>query len=232
MSRYTTRRCVGLVSVTWRERLLRPFFGTLVVVLCASQIPMAVARESLEDPVLILVLLLGGGSVGKDVSSGVLPLLFTRPLVRTNYVLTKWLALASAIAILATATLLAEAAWMAHRGAGLPGAEIAGAVFTSVTSAFGMTAVLLFFSVLVSGYSDVLLWIGLLFLPSLAHRYVPRRVAEEWRMFLHPSLDWGVTFGGASISWFRLSSYLSTVTLCLCLAALAANRKELSYASG
>jgi ABC-type transport system involved in multi-copper enzyme maturation permease subunit len=181
---------------------------------------------------LWLTLLLGGGSVGKDVSSGVLSLMFTRPLVRTRYVLAKWLALASAIAILSTATLLVEAAFLAHAGVGLPGKEIAAAVFTSVTTAFGMTSVLLLLSVLVSGYSDVFLWIALWFLPVLAHKYISQRVAQEFKTFLQPSLDWSATFSGAAVGWSGLFSYLSTVTLCLCLAALAANRKELSYASG
>jgi len=222
----------ALVAVTWRERLLRPFFATLLVVFCATYVSIAQSSESLQDPVFLLVLLIGGGSVGKDVSSGVLPLLFTRPLVRSHYVLAKWFSLASAIAVLSTLTLLIEAAWLAHRGVGVPGREVAAAVFTSISSAFGTTSVLLFFSVLVSGYSDELLWIGLGFLPSLAHKYVPQRVAEQWKAFLNPALDWDATFRGLSIGWFRLFSYLSTVTLCLCLAALAANRKELSYASG
>ncbi len=222
----------ALVVVTWRERLLRPFFGALLVVLCASEVSMSVAQESLNDPVFLLVLLIGAGSVGKDVSSGVLPLLFTRPLVRGRYVMAKWFALASAVAIISTATLLVEAAFLAHRGVGVPGTEVAAAVFHSVSSAFGITSVLLPLSVLVSGYSDVLFWIGLGFLPRLAHKFIPQRVAEEWSMFLNPSLDWGAIFGAAGVGWFRLFSYLSTVTLCLCLAGLAANRKELSYASG
>jgi ABC-type transport system involved in multi-copper enzyme maturation permease subunit len=222
----------AVVGVTWRERLLRPLFGVLLLGLLGSYVMMAGGMQDLNDPVLILVLLIGGGAIGKEVTSGVLPLIFTRPLVRGHYVLTKWFALASAIAILSTATLLAQAAWLAQRGAGLPGAEVAAAVFTSVTSAIGMTAVLLPLSVLASGYSDVLFWIGIGLVPTLGRKYIPQRVAEEWQMFLHPSLDWGALFGAAPVGWFRLFSYLSTVTLCLCLAVLAANRKELSYASG
>jgi hypothetical protein len=222
----------ALVVVTWRERLLRPFFGTLLLVLCATYVSSSVTMESLNDPSFFLVLLLGAGSVGKDVSSGVLPLLFTRPLVRTQYVLAKWLALASTIAVVSTVTLLLEAAFLSHRGVGVPGREVAAVVFQSVTRAFGITAVLLPLSVVVSGYSDVLLWFGLGILPKLGHRYVPQRVADHWHMFLNPSLDWSATFGVAPIGWFQLASYLSTVTLCLCVAAIAANRKELSYASG
>lgn len=222
----------ALVLVTWRERLLRPYIGILIVMVCGTHIPSAIALEQLSDPTFILVLLLGAGSIGKEVSSGVLPLLFTRPLVRSRYVLAKWLALASAIALLSSATLLIEAAFMANRGVGLPGREVAAAVFNGVSVAFGTTAVLLFFSVLVPGYADVMVWAGLLLLPNFLQKYIPQRVTEEWAAILRPSLDWGAINGGASVGWFHLFSYLSTVTLCLCLAALAANRKELSYASG
>lgn len=222
----------ALVAVTWRERLLRPWFGVLLFVLCSTQVTMALNMEDLNDPGFLLVLLIGGGAIGKEVSSGVLPLMFTRPLVRGHYVLAKWFALASAIAILSAATLLVQAGFLAHRGMGLPGAEVAGAVFTSVSGAFGITAVLLPLSVVAAGYSDVLIWIALGVLPMLGRRHIPQRVAEEWHRFLNPSLDWGAMFGAGSVGWFRLFSYLSTVTLCLGLAVLAANRKELSYASG
>jgi ABC-2 family transporter protein len=223
----------ALVVVTWRERFSRRLFGTFLIVVCTLHVSATLTfADNLTDPVLLLVLLIGGGSIGKDVSSGVLPLLFTRPLVRSRYVLAKWVALASAVSVLSTLTLLIEAALLAHRGAGVPGGEIAAAVFKSVTVAFGTTSVLLVFSALVSGYSDLLIWVGLNLLPSIAHRYISQRVRDEWHAFLNPSLDWGATFGAAPVGWLRICSYLSTVTLCLCLAAVAANRKELSYASG
>ena len=223
----------ALVAVTWRERLLRPWFGVLLVVLCATQVTMALSMENLNDPGFLLVLLIGGGAIGKDVSSGVLPLMFTRPLVRGHYVLAKWFALASAIAILSVATLLVQAGFLAHRGMGLPGAEVAAAVFTSVSSAFGITAVLLPLSVVAAGYADVLIWIGLgVAADARAQPHPAARGRGVASMFLNPSLDWGAMFGAGSVGWFRLFSYLSTVTLCLGLAVLAANRKELSYASG
>lgn len=221
----------ALIVAAWREKLLRPLFGALCLVFCFSQITAARFSGELQDPVLILTLLIGGGSVGKDVSSGVLTLLFTRPIVRWRFVLARWLGVSSAVAILTTFTLLLEALFLARAGSGLPRAEVAAAIFESVTTAFGISSVLVFFSVLVSGFADVLLWVGLSALPLIGQKFISQRVAEEWRSFLHPALEWGATFGHP-VAWFRLFSYLSTVTLCLCLAALAANRKELSYASG
>ena len=222
----------ALVLVTWRERLSRPWFGTICLAICASYVVIAVGQETLQDPIFILTLMIGGGSIGRDVSSGVLPLLFTRPLRRGGYVLAKWLALSSAVAALGALTLVIQAAWLAHRGIGVPGVEVAADVFKGVSEAFGLTAVLLPLSVLVAGYSDVMLWIGIGLIPTLSRKLISQRVADEWQMFLRPTLDWGTTFGAAPIGWFRVFSYFSTVTLCLCLAVVAANRKELSYASG
>jgi hypothetical protein len=221
----------ALVLATWREKFGRPVFGVLCLVVAATDVMTARLTSELQDPVLILTLLIASGSVGKDVSSGVLPLLFTRPLKRSRYVLAKWLASASAIATLAAVTTLVEAAVLAHIGAGLPRAELAAAIFKSATTAFGLSAVLVLFSVLASGFTDVLIWIGLSSLPMLGQRFLSQRVVEEWQSFLHPSLDWGDLLADAGAG-FRLVSYLSTVTLCLGLAVLAVNRKELSYASG
>lgn len=221
----------ALIVAAWRERLLRPLYGGLCLLFCFSQLSMARFSHELQDPTLLLTLLIGAGSVGKDVSSGVLPLLFTRPLVRSRYVLAKWLAVGSVVTILATLTLLGEALLLWRAGLGVPRAEVAAAVFQGATNAFGIASVLVLFSALVSGMTDVLLWIGLSTLPMIAQRYLSQRVSEEWRALLDPSLDWSATFG-PPIGWFPLFSYLSTVTLCLALASLAINRKELSYASG
>jgi ABC-type transport system involved in multi-copper enzyme maturation permease subunit len=45
----------------------------------------------------VLVWLLGSGIIGRDMSSGVSHLLFTRPITRASYILTKWLSLVFAV---------------------------------------------------------------------------------------------------------------------------------------
>jgi len=221
----------GLVVVTWRERLLKPLVGGLCLVVALSQITTARLTGELQDPVLLLTLLIAGGSVGRDVTSGVLPLLFTRPLVRSHYVFAKWIAVGTAAAVLSVVTLVAEAVLLARAGQGLAGGEIVDAIVKSMTTAFGISSVLVLFSVLASGFADVLIWVGLNTLPLIAHKVIPQRMAEEWQAFLNPSLDWAATVGPPA-SLFQPVSYLSTVALCLALAAIAINRKELSYASG
>jgi ABC-type Na+ efflux pump permease subunit len=188
--------------------------------------------QTLEDPVLLLTLILAAGSVGRDVSSGVLALLLTRPVVRTTYVVAKWTAVSSAAAGLSCLTLAVQAAVLRAKGVDISASELWNATFASASSAAGLSALLVLLSVLLPGAADIAAWGALNLLGFLAQRILPLRANTEWRDFLQPKLGWVSTFGATPISWFGLTSYLSTVTLCLCLAALAMNRKEISYASG
>jgi ABC-type transport system involved in multi-copper enzyme maturation permease subunit len=221
----------ALTVATWRERLLRPIFAVLCLMVALTDVTSARLMGELQDPALLLTLLIAGGSVGRDVTSGVLPLLFTRPLVRSRYVVAKWIASASAPALLSALTIGIEAIVLARAGQGVAGIEIADAIIKSVTLAFGISSVLVLFSTLVTGFADVFLWFILSALPSLAHKYIPQRFGDEWHAFFNPSIDWAATVG-PPVGWFGLVSYVSTVTLCLGLAVVAINRKELSYASG
>ena len=54
----------------------------------------------------LLVLVLGAGIIGRDVSTGVLQVLFTRPISRTEYVISRWMGLGIAGAVLAAAQVL------------------------------------------------------------------------------------------------------------------------------
>ena len=222
----------ALMCATWRERLSRPLVIGIYVVLCASQVMMAVAGRELSTPVLAITLIFGAGIVGRDVSSGTLALVFTRPVQRSTYVIAKWLAAGTAASGLSMTTVVVQAVVLATRGAGVPGAEIVDMLAESLTLAFGVSSLVVLFSVLVPGIGDVGLWLLLISLGQFAGSRVPLRVAEEWRALLLPSLTWSATLGSSPVAWLPLVSYASTVAGCLCLATLAANRKELSYASG
>jgi ABC-type transport system involved in multi-copper enzyme maturation permease subunit len=223
----------ALVVATWRERLSRPVALVVCVLICAATSGAAISSgHSLNDPTLPLALILGAGSIGRDVSSGVLALLLTRPLQRTTYLMAKWTAVTAAVAGLACLTLTVQTVLLRSKGVDISGGELWSAAFSSVTSAGGLAAVLVLFSVFMPGAADIALWVALNLVGFLVQRVLPMRVHTEWRSFLQPTLAWASTFGATSISWFSLSSYLSTVTLCLCVAALALNRKEISYASG
>ena len=57
------------------------------------------------------------------------------------------------------------------------------------------------------------------------------RASEEIGRFLSPTLKLEGVYRGGMISWFQLISYFSTVTLCVALAIVILNRRELSYAT-
>jgi ABC-type transport system involved in multi-copper enzyme maturation permease subunit len=222
----------ALVRVTWRELLSRPFVGIICLVFCAVEISLGSSMHDLNDPTLILTVILGAGSIGRDVSSGVLPLLFTRPIARRTYVFAKWIAVSSAASVVGAAALAIQALLLWRQGAGLSAPAIGAAVFGGATTAWGVASVLVFLSVLVAGVGDVGLWYGLHLVGILFARKAPARFNEEWRALIQPSLAWDALSGSHLLVWFRLVSYLSTVTFFLVLAVTAANRKELSYASG
>jgi ABC-type transport system involved in multi-copper enzyme maturation permease subunit len=223
----------ALVVATWRERLSRPVAAVVCVLICGATSAAAVTGgHSLEDPTLPLALILGAGSIGRDVSSGVLALLLTRPLRRSTYLMAKWTAVTTAVAALSCLTLTVQTLLLRSKGIDISGGELWTTTFSSVTSAGGLAAVLVLLSVFMPGAGDIALWVALNLVGFLVQRVLPMRVHTEWNDFLRPTLGWASTFGATPISWFSLSSYLSTVTLCLCVAALALNRKEISYASG
>jgi hypothetical protein len=221
----------ALVSAVWREKLAQPGLLVLFAFLTLSPIGVALLTHQLPDPTSFtstIALIMAAGSVGRDVSTGVLPLLFTRPLVRTTYLLAKWLGASSAATALAAVSVGVQAVILASRGHGVPGMEIVTALFGCATTAFGTCAVLVALSVLVNGFGNVGIYIILSLVPSIPH--IPQRLAQELGHVTRPTLAWDAAVGGAA-SWLDVVTYLSTVTLLLALAALILNRKELSYAS-
>jgi ABC-type transport system involved in multi-copper enzyme maturation permease subunit len=223
----------ALVFATWRERLSRPVALIVCVLICIATTGSAVtAARVLQDPTVPLALILGAGSIGRDVSSGVLALLLTRPVVRTTYVVAKWTAVSALVVALGCLTVAAQAILLHWRGDDVTVRELSETLFGSLTSGVGLVSVLVLFSALLPGLADIGLWVALTLVGFVVQRLLPIRVHTEWHAFLQPTLGWAATFGATPISWFGLTSYLSTVMLCLCLAALALNRKEISYASG
>ena len=57
------------------------------------------------------------------------------------------------------------------------------------------------------------------------------RASAELLRFLNPQVQLGPMTMGSGVSWFEVVSYLSTVTLCLAVAVLVINRREISYAT-
>jgi len=187
----------------------------------------------------ILALILGAGIIGQSVSTGTLPLVLARPIRRSTFVLTRWLAVGSgALGVFGACTL---ATWLLGSAAGMetqtPG-DVAVLLAEAALHAFGTAAVLVALSALVRGYGDIAIWIVGTILALLANEFGQAKhvAALSWAgrhalEFLRPSVDLKQVIGARPVPISGLAAWAFTVTLCLALAIVFLNRKELSYAS-
>ena len=220
-----------LLSACWRERFSRPLVVALLVVIALITFVVVWSNQRLSDVSVLFALVLSAGLVGKDVSSGALALLFTRPIRRSEYLLSRWLAGGLSAAVLGLAVLLAQFLVLRGRGVEVSGVELLSTAGKGVTGAFGLAAVLVFFSTLVRGIGDIGLWFVANLLVIVCEPAGLRRLEQELHGLLVPQVDFGRALASEPISWFAIVSYASSVTLFLGLALLMINRKEVSYAS-
>jgi hypothetical protein len=220
-----------LIAACWRERLSRPLVVALLVVIALVTFINSWTDRTLSDPSAMFALILATGLVGRDVSSGALALLFCRPIRRSEYLLSRWLAGGLAAAVLGSVALLAQLLMLRLRGAGASGVDLLWIWGNGMTAVFGLASSLVFFSTLVRGIGDLGLWFLASTLTMLCELAGLLRLGRELYGFLLPRVDWQRALGAQPISWFEIISYASSVTLFLALALLMINRKELSYAS-
>ena len=234
-----------LILAMIRQRLRSPIrmgllamwvFGPLFMMLFEST-----PNPQLPDPTstFTLVLILGAGMIGTDVSSGVLQLLFARPVKRSDYVLSRWLAAATLAAGLALVQVIIACIVISahHRTLPTP-ANILFLAGQHVSAAFGCAAVLTALSALAPGFGDLALYFLLFMctgltqmLGSSTHSKLVTGIGDEMLSSLVPQVDLSPLFGGAP-DWYDMIAYASTMTLSLLVAIHAVNRRELSYASG
>lgn len=226
-----------------RQRLASPMRVVLAITLFGFGVLSVLFTGSLDTLVKSEMgafgLVFAAGLIGQEVSSGVLTLVFARPVRRAEYVLGRWLgacALGSALVLLEV-LVAAGALLMRHGEPTLP--MVASKVLEGVLAVIGSSTVLLMFSSLVAGLGDLaLLLLGSLVSVVLStagmhsHSTWLSRAGAELQGFLSASIDPAPLFGVGAISWFEVTSYLSTLSICLVVAIWAVNRRELSYASG
>jgi hypothetical protein len=231
-----------LVLATLRQRFTSPI--RLVIVLLLGWTPLlaiAVAPRTgfaaLSDCYFI-ALTLAAGMIGQDLSSGTLQLLLARPVTRADYVFSRCGAVAGGTFAIALLQTLLAALIMTLRGAPVPWDQAALFLANGALLALGTAAVMALLSSLASGLGDL----GLLLLVFFSAQVLEKagmykswewlvRGAGELLRALKPELDLAPFFHGGPLPWLAVVSYLSTVTLCLGLAVVVMNRRELSYAS-
>jgi ABC-type transport system involved in multi-copper enzyme maturation permease subunit len=209
------------------------FFFPMLVAAVAPQIGLHVVQSG-----VLYAFILGAGLIGQETASGVMQLLFARPVRRWEYVTSRWMAIGTAVAALVAAQLALVSLVLIGRGEP-PALHDLPVVFAEqVLSALGTLSVLVLFSSFLSGIGDVPA-IVVTFITSQVLQAVGQftrtpwltRVAQEVLRFIAPQVSIASISSWGSVPWFDLASLLSTITLSLAVAVVLINRREISYAS-
>jgi hypothetical protein len=217
------------------RRFLRQRFGSrglvvaLVVLALLGSMSAGGPGSGLEmAPWAILVL--AAGSVSRDVSSGALQMILSRPIRRGEYLFGRYLGILASYAIFLAATsvliLALRVVGVAVRADRIPVA--AGEAF--LTGAF-QAAILLFFSTFLPGIADLL---GLLLLYVVTH-LPPGRLpwladlSRGARENMLPTVPWQEVLAGHGILEAATGRWVFALTVYLALAAIVFSRRELPY---
>ena len=234
---------VTLVITLWRQRATSAVRMAVVAVLCGFPVlvtafmpggglaPLGNAQG--------LMLALGAGMIGQDVSSGVLQLLCARPVRRSEYVLSRWLGVGLAGLAISLLQLGIASTLLAMRGAPPTAQQALLFAATRLFECLGMAAVLALLSSLIGSLGDLALYLiagltgsVLQAVSQMKGWTLLERLAGEIVQALTPTIDVQRVVMASPTPWFPIVSYASTVALALALAIVVVNRKELSYASG
>ncbi|MFI5372636.1 MAG: ABC transporter permease subunit [Candidatus Eisenbacteria bacterium] len=230
-----------LILAFWRQRLMSPF--RMAFLLFIVGIPMLITLAVPQTGFAIagkltgIALVFSIGLIGQDLSSGVLQLLFARPVRRWEYVMSRWFAAGSISALVGMAQAAMIALIMVLRGAAPGVSEALVFIAERAFEGFGIAAVFVLLSSLVSGVGDVALWIGVQFVCGIGSMVaqaknwtLAARLIGEAQAAMNPNLPLAQIINGLA-PWAPASAYLSVVAVSLTLAVILMNRRELSYAS-
>jgi len=219
------------------RRFLRQRFGSVGIVAALLLFSGLTAFASFGrpggGPALVALFVLAAGSVSRDVSSGALQMILSRPIRRTEYLFGRYLGILAAFGAFLVLTWILTALMAAVIGAASssrPDLDL-GTVARSLLKEFfagALTgAVLLFFSTFLPGIADVLAYVILQIVlsPPLKSPAL-RRALEVARENLLPSSGWLFERGPSSEAAGR---YALALTVYLVLAAVIFSRRELPY---
>jgi hypothetical protein len=180
------------------------------------------------------IFVLAAGSVSRDVSSGALQMILSRPIRRTQYLFGRYAGILAAFALFLAGTSLV-AFVVVNLAAPAAAAEVAPARLatlageTFLSGAF-TAAILLFFSTFLPGIADLL---GLLILYIVLHLPVGagtvNRVIEAARDNLVPNVPWNEVRAGQGAALAVAGRWVFALTVYLALAAVVFSRRELPY---
>lgn len=230
-----------LVVALWRQRLTSPI--RVVLLAMAFGFPLLTVAFTRGSLTMLgdstgLVLIFAVGMIGQDLSSGVLQLLFARPVRRFEYVVSRWIAVGAAASAIGLAQAGLGFILLGARGAAPPVNELMLFAAQRVLGSFGIAAVFALLSSVIGGVGDLALFFAgfiigqvVVMVAGAKGWTVLTRAGQEFQAFLMPDLDLPRLLSASTIPLFPIASYLSSVALALALAVWVMNRKELSYAS-
>jgi ABC-type transport system involved in multi-copper enzyme maturation permease subunit len=181
------------------------------------------------------IFVLAAGSVSRDVASGALQMILSRPIRRTQYLFGRYVGILVAFALFLVFTSLL-AFVVVHLAAPGAAAELSPARLavlageTFLSGAFP-AAILLFFSTFLPGIADLL---GLLILYMVVHLpgsagSVLSRVTEAARENMVPDVSWNEALRGQGMALAAAGRWVFALTVYLALASVVFSRRELPY---
>lgn len=202
---------------------------------------------------LPFIFALGTGIIGKDISSGVLSTLFSRPLARTKYVIAKWVALSVATSAIAVLLALCEQSILSVTYFQLPDVNLFTTIAERISLCFGLSATMVGLSTLFAGNKNMVVWCvlfgGMWILLQLAAAlptmyfgsyfslawmasFTPfmKAVAEFTTSLCLPWLDMSLVANTLIPSAATIFGYSFTVLFMLTIAIWRMNNLEVSYA--
>lgn len=235
-----TSSMTTLVTTFWRQRLGSPMRILIALFFFSFPLLFAVFTGNLnvmQNAAGPFALLLAAGAIGQDVSSGVLQLVFARPVARAEYVLSRWLACTIGASTLCALQLVLAVAGILIRGGHVAPLDAVALLLDDVLAGGAQVAVMLLLSAAVTGLGDLALFLlGMLsmqltgMVAGANHWVVLGRIASELQSTLSPKLDLAWIAGHGSPAFAGLALVVSTIAIGLAGAMTLISRRELSYA--
>jgi hypothetical protein len=184
------------------------------------------------------ILVVAAGSVSRDVSSGALQMILSRPIRRTEYLFGRYLGILAAYALFLVVTCLLTLLVAAVMPSGtrpaaadLSAGTLAVATGGAFLSGALQASILLFFSTFLPGIADLL---GLLLylvlnLPQMASAPWLRNAAERARENMLPAVEWTEVLRGHGVLGAATGRWVFALTVYLAMAAVIFSRRELPY---
>ncbi len=231
---------LDICAATLRERLSNPIRVATLLGLALFPIPIALVDPRPNSSVSffhpLLAVTLANGILGLDISSGVLALVFTRPIKRWVYALSKWASVTATAGVLSAAQLLAVVLILRVCHGSFEADALGPRLLERILAAAGTSAVLLFLSALGSGLSDLAVW-GLASVAAQTSRMVGFFNRDDFWIRLGDGLQfvlapgWGMASGSPpAVGISELFVTVFVTAAALVLAAWVLERREITYA--